>query len=114
MWNMNLASEPFEMIKRGLKTFELRLYDEKRSALRVGDIVTFNNKANGEKIKTRILSLHRFPNFAALYDALPLLKCGYTEENVGAASPDDMNKYYPQEKQRCCGVLAIEISIIED
>ena len=30
---MNLAPSPFEMIKSGEKTIELRLYDEKRRAV---------------------------------------------------------------------------------
>lgn len=35
--NMNLNNRPFESIKEGTKTIELRLNDEKRSLLKVGD-----------------------------------------------------------------------------
>ena len=40
---MNLAPSPFEMIKSGAKTIELRLYDEKRRAVKVGDTIEFTN-----------------------------------------------------------------------
>ena len=38
---MRLNKEPFEMIKSGMKTIELRLYDEKRKLLRIGDEIEF-------------------------------------------------------------------------
>ena len=47
---MRLNNEPFNKIKEGTKTVELRLLDEKRKALRVGDKIIFTNRANNEKI----------------------------------------------------------------
>ena len=41
------------------------------------------------------------------------MKCGYTEEDVGNASPSDMEEYYPPEKQKKYGVLGIEIRLLE-
>ena len=38
---MKLKKEPFEMIKSGKKIYELRLYDEKRKKLKIGDTVEF-------------------------------------------------------------------------
>ena len=46
------------------------------------------------------------------YAALPLLKCGYTEETITNASPDDMNQYYSIEKQSKYGVVGIEIELL--
>ena len=43
---MRLNNEPFNKIKEGTKTVELRLLDEKRKALRVGDKIIFTNRAN--------------------------------------------------------------------
>ena len=42
---MNLNPEPFEMIRSGEKTIELRLNDEKRKAIGVGDTKVFSNTA---------------------------------------------------------------------
>lgn len=46
-----------------------------------------------------------------LYQALPLLECGYTSNNVEAASPEDMEAHYSLEQQAHYGVLGIEISL---
>ena len=37
---MNLNAHPFEMMRSGKKTIELRLYDEKRRKISVGDMGT--------------------------------------------------------------------------
>ena len=38
---MSLRPHPFEKIKLGEKTIELRLYDEKRKEIKVGDTIEF-------------------------------------------------------------------------
>ena len=40
---MNLTPAPLRMIREGRKTIELRLYDEKRKQISIGDIITFVN-----------------------------------------------------------------------
>jgi len=107
--NMKLNSSPFEMIKCGQKTIELRLYDEKRQQVKIGDKIVFTNTANGETLNTTVVKMHRFDSFKELYKSLPLLKCGYTTENVGNAKPSDMEQYYSVEEQRKYGVVGIEL-----
>ena len=109
---MNLASEPFEQIKSGAKTIELRLYDEKRQAVSVGDTIIFTNLADNRQITARVLKLHIFDNFKELYNNLPLSKCGYVENELDTASPDDMIAYYPKEKPEKYKVVGIEIELI--
>lgn len=79
---MNLAPSPFEMIKRGEKTIELRLYDEKRRAVGVGDTIEFTSAESGEKISARVKAIHVFDSFEELYSRLPLEKCGYKKEEL--------------------------------
>jgi ASC-1-like (ASCH) protein len=110
--NMKLKPAPFEMIKNGQKTIELRLYDEKRQLIKIGDEIIFTNTATEETIHTQVLNLHRFDSFAELYKSLPLLKCGYTSENIERATPADMEQYYPAEEQKEFGVLGIEIKVL--
>ena len=109
---MNLNAAPFEMIEQGIKTIELRLWDERRSLLRVGDEIVFVHTENSKRIlRTRVLALHRFSSFEELYRNLPLTKCGYTEEDVTTADPSDMDVYYSKEKQAQYGVVGIEIQL---
>ncbi len=106
---MKLNPAPFEMIKSGQKTIELRLYDEKRQLIKIGDEIVFANTVTGETLQTKVLKLHRFDSFAELYESLPLLKCGYTSDNVAMATPADMGQYYSVDEQKKYGVLGIEI-----
>lgn len=110
--HMNLNPEPFSMIASGHKTYELRLYDEKRRLIQIGDEIVFTHTEDANQtLRVRVVGLHRFADFAALYAALPLDRCGYRLEEVSTASPADMDMYYAPEKQREYGVLAIEIAL---
>ncbi len=107
--NMKLHSSPFEMIKSGKKTIELRLYDEKRQQIKAGDTIVFTNNVTGEILNTTVVKLHGFNSFEELYKVLPLLKCGYTTEDIYNANPSDMEKYYSLDEQKRYGVVGIEI-----
>ena len=106
---MKLCPEPFMMIRRGRKTIELRLNDEKRQKIKVGDTIVFTNTATGETLTKQVLQLHVFDSFRELYEALPLLKCGYTPEDIATASPADMEAYYSLEEQKNYGVVGIAL-----
>ncbi len=107
--NMKLRSSPFEMIKSGRKTIELRLFDEKRQQMKAGDKVVFTNTATGETLNTTVVKLHRFNSFEELYKSLSLLECGYTAEEADKAHPSDMEQYYSAEEQKKYGVVGIEL-----
>ena len=106
---MKLKQSPFEKIKNGIKTVELRLNDEKRQQVKVGDKIVFTNNTTGETLHSTVVKLHRFDNFDELYKTLPLLKCGYTRENIDKATPSDMEQYYSVEEQKKYGVVGIEL-----
>ncbi len=107
---MKLWDAPFCHIRDNFKTIELRLNDEKRQLIKVGDEILFTNNKTGERLSCTVLALHRFESFEALYKSLDLLKCGYTEDDICSASYTDMEVYYSKEKQSKYGVLGIEIA----
>jgi len=110
---MKLKDDPFNKIASGRKTIELRLYDEKRQAIRVGDWIEFTKISNpAKKLMTEVTALHRFPSFQALYDALPLKKCGYSGVALKHASYKDMEQYYSPEEQAQYGVVGIELRLL--
>lgn len=106
---MKLNQTPFEMINNGTKTIELRLFDEKRQKIKTGDNVIFTNTVSGEKLCATVKKLHRFASFEELYNKLPLLQCGYTEDDVDTAHHSDMEQYYSREEQKKYGVVGVEI-----
>lgn len=98
------------MIKRGYKTIELRLYDEKRKVVSVGDTLIFTNTENTEEqLVCLVNNLYIFDSFEKLYESLPLDKCGYLPEEISSASYKDMEEYYSPMEQNKYGVVGIEI-----
>lgn len=110
---MKLLSKPFDMIAKGDKTIELRLYDEKRRQIKVGDTICFTKTDDiNKKLFVSVVALHKFNSFKELYKSLPLLKCGYTMLDVANAKAEDMNIIYSLEKQDQYGVLGIELRLM--
>ncbi len=110
---MKLNSNPYKMMREGRKNIELRLYDEKRRAISAGDIIRFQNIKNPEEeLRAQVVELYRFDSFKDLYENLPLLECGYTEDNEKDALPEDMNEYYTCEEQAKYGVVGIRIRVL--
>ena len=105
--NMNLNNRPFKSIKEGTKTIELRLNDEKRSLLKVGDEIEFTNRDTNEKLSVDIINLHKYSSFKELYKHFNKIELGYAEDEP--VESKDMEAYYSKEEQDKYGVLGIEI-----
>lgn len=108
---MRLHRGPFELIKNGSKTIELRLYDEKRQMINVGDTITFENRNDGDKIQVKVIELHKYPSFEELYKHFDKISMGYKEDEE--ADPKDMELYYSSEEQSKYGVVGIEVELIK-
>lgn len=108
--NMNLAPSAFSAISCGSKTVEMRLYDEKRAKINIGDTVEFENVETHQRIKCVVINLVRFKDFVELYSYFDKVALGY--ENNETAHAEDMLAYYSPELIKKYGVIAIEIKII--
>lgn len=109
---MKLQPSPFEKIRAGKKTIELRLYDEKRQQIAIGDTIQFVNTENGaEVLFVTVKGLFLFDSFEELYNTLPLTECGYAEDELSTASYRDMELYYSKEEQKRYGVVGIRIAL---
>lgn len=102
---MKLKSSPFETINAGKKCVELRLYDEKRQKLNIGDTICFTQMDSGEQLQVEIVDLRKFPDFYELYKYFSPVELGYAEGEEAKA--EDMYAYYPKEDVAKYGVLAI-------
>lgn len=110
--SMHLHSRPFELIASGIKTIELRLCDEKRKLIKIGDQIIFTNSENqNQQIYAIVRNIYCFSSFEELYQKLPLDKCGYLPDELSTASPRDMEMYYSTEEQKKHGVLGIELEL---
>lgn len=110
-FELRLNQKPFESIKNGTKTIEMRLLDEKRKQYQVGDILIFKKRPEEtEIIKTRIIKLHKVNSFKDLYEKFDKVKLGYKENEI--ANHEDMKEFYSLEEQEKYGVVGIEIELI--
>lgn len=94
----------YNKIKSGTKTIELRLNDEKRRKLKVGDIIDFENRTTNEILKTEVVKLHLYKDFTELFAHL-------SKESIGC-NIEDLEKFYTKEEQYKYGVVGIEIKLI--
>ena len=108
---MSLQKAPFDSIKSGLKTVEMRLNDEKRRGISKGDLILFRCVDNGEEILVRVEDKILYSDFHDLYAAHSKTSIGYKEDEV--AAPEDMLAYYSEEKVAKYGALAILISLVK-
>ena len=107
---MNLYNEPFNLIKQGTKTIELRLYDEKRQKILINDIIKFINLDNNETLSVKVKNLYKYKNFESLYKDFDKASLGYKENET--ASYKDMEVYYKIEDIEKYGVVGIEIQLL--
>ena len=105
---MKLQPAPFLAIAAGQKTIEMRLYDQKRAAIRIGDQIEFTQAQSGERLTVTVTGLYRYPDFEELYRHHDASSLGYAPDEP--AHPADMAQYYPACEIAAHGVLAIEIA----
>lgn len=109
---MKLQNKPYQMINEGIKKIEMRLYDEKRQLVKIGDLIEFSNCYTNETMTVKVIGLHRFKNFKELYSSFSKDVLGYlTNEQADSL---DMEKYYNLEEIKKYGVIGIEIEKILD
>ena len=108
--SMKLKQQPFEAIKSGTKTIEMRLYDDKRRKVQVGDIIEFTSLTNGEKLQVVVVALHILPSFEDIYNKFDKVLLGYAEHEIALYT--DMEQYYLPTEIEKYGVVGIEIRVI--
>ena len=108
---MKLRPAPFAAIQSGRKTVELRLNDEKRQKIKVGDTIVFTRAETGETIHAVVLDVRGYPDFEALYQSEDPIAMGYNHGDK--VDPKDMNQYYDENEIKKYGTLAIEIRRID-
>ena len=106
---MNLQSIYFEKIKNGTKIFEIRLNDEKRQKIKIGDSIIFTNQANqNQSIVATVEDLLHFKSFKQMASSLPLNQVGFEGFNVNEVEKI-YHQFYSTENEKHYGVLAIKI-----
>ena len=105
--NIHLDEDVFEVVKSETKTVEVRVNDEKRRKLQVGDKITFLKRPDDiERIDAVIERLSYYDNFKTLVDNYTIEEIylkGYTKEYF----LDLLKRFYSDEEVNKYGVVAI-------
>ena len=110
---MKLRKEPFEQIRSGKKKIEIRLFDEKRQTLKIGDELLFTLVDDEtQRIQTTVVGLYPFKSFRNLFLS-PLAGATGFDESDPDGNVQKMYAYYPPEEEARYGVLAIEIMLVK-
>lgn len=104
---VHLHSDVFDIVKNGKKDIEVRINDEKRRQLKVGDTLVFLRRPNDDdEIRVKVVGLEYydyFENLVAHYDMERIYLSGYTKEQY----LNEMKRFYTMEEQEENGVVAI-------
>ena len=105
--NMKLQPKYYDFIINGTKRIEIRLNDEKRRLIKVGDIIEFKKEPElNESFKVKVTDLIKYNSFKEMFndfDTSLLASKDTTKEEL----LNTLEKFYPEEKQREYGVLCI-------
>lgn len=109
---MKLNAWAFKQIANRTKKYEIRLYDEKRRDIEVGDKIVFSELPLLEnKIEVNVLDLIIANNFEELFTEFDPVLAGWKKGESPRKCANDMSKYYPREDQEKYGVVAIKIKL---
>ncbi|MGE4232047.1 MAG: ASCH domain-containing protein [Bacteriovoracia bacterium] len=109
---MKLDDIPFKATQSGKKIIEVRLNDDKRKEIKVGDIILFENLNDRETVMVEVVRVRKFKTLSELVKTEDFSKTGgiYRDRKHWQKS---INSYYTPEKQRSFGLLVIEISLAD-
>jgi ASC-1-like (ASCH) protein len=105
---MKLTAENFDLMNSGKKLSELRLNDEKRRRIQIGDQIEFRKLPElQESLLVEVLSLTSYPDFASLFEGVKDQYADWSKE----AFIQGMHKHYSPEEEKNYGALAIGIKL---
>ncbi len=110
--NMKLLKKPFDAIESGNKTIEIRLNDEKRRKVKVGDVIEFSKLPDlNEKIQVKVLELLKYDSFAEMY--IDFWRKYFACEDLTIEEMlESTYTIYTKEQEKKLGVLGIRIQLI--
>ena len=110
---MKLQPEYYNFILNGTKRIEIRLYDEKRQNIKLGDTIKFLKEPElSESFNAKVTGLLRYNSFKDMFkdfDISILSDKSMTKEELIKV----LEQFYTKEKQERYGVLGIRIELMD-
>lgn len=110
---MKLYEKHFNNIKNKTKKIEVRLFDEKRRKLKVGDIISFVKLPGpDEKISVKVKGLSIFGSFHSLYSTFDAELFAHPKDITVEGQIERKRVIYSEEDEKRHGVLGIHLEFI--
>ncbi len=110
---MKLKQEPFEQIKSGVKIWEVRLNDDKRKAIHIGDRILFKKLPDLlEGVLTKVVDIKHFNHFEDMAGVLSLESVGFGKDANAKTCADVYHTYYTPQEEQEFGVVAFKLELI--
>ena len=111
-YEMKLQPKYYDFILNGTKRIEIRLNDEKRQQIRIGDTIRFLEETDlNEFFEVKVIGLLKYNTFEEMFkdfDISVLADKTMTKDEL----INVLEQFYPKEKQDKYGVLGIRIELI--
>lgn len=108
---MKLQSKYYNFMFNGTKRIEIRLFDEKRQQIKLGDTIKFLKEPDlKDSFNTKVVGLLRYNSFKEMFrdfDISILSDSSMSKEELIKA----LEQFYIKEKQEQYGVLGIRIEL---
>lgn len=112
IYEMKLQPAFYNYMLNGTKRIKIRLNDEKRKYIKVGDKIKFYKEPNLEEyFLTEVVEILKFNDFREMIDNLKIEELAdeiLTKDELLST----LEKYYSKEKQEKYGTLGIRIKLI--
>ena len=109
---MKLQPKYYDFILNVTKRIEIRLFDEKRQQIKIGDTIKFLKEPELiESFNVKVVDLLRYNNFEEMFkdfDISVLADKSMTKEELISV----LEEFYTKEKQEQYGVLGIKIELL--
>lgn len=109
---MKLQGKYYNYILNGTKRIEIRLFDDKRKLIKIGDTIKFlKEPLLDESFNTRVIGLLRYDTFDNMFrdfDISILSSKSMTKNEL----LNTLNEFYTSEEEKKYGVIGIRIELL--
>ncbi|MCC4721862.1 ASCH domain-containing protein [Salinicoccus sp. RF5] len=111
--SMGLYEAPFNSMKAGRKTVEVRLNDPKRRKIDIKDTIRFTKlPEDGETLTVEVTALRTYPTFKDMYRDIPAKDMDADNRTI-EEMVESTYEIYTRQQETEWGTLAIEIRLLK-
>lgn len=109
---IHLDEDIFKVVEKGIKNVEVRINDEKRRKLKIGDEITFLKRPlEKETLKAVVTDLKYYDYFEELVKDYEIERL-YTKESNKEECLKLLKRFYTDDEEKEYGVVAIHFKLL--